>query len=378
MEQKRAFLLSCSDHYKFRLHVVDKCLQAMGFETVYITSNYDHDTKAVFHCQVQNSIQIPVRPYKKNLSADRILSHREFAKKAFAFLEGLITPPDLLFVHIPPNFLAHYAAKYKKRHPQVKLVFDVFDLWPETFPGGKIKKLLAPAFTVWAAIRDRNLGAADYVVTECEMFRQKLGLGERSTTVWQCAQALPEGSIRPELRSDGVYLCYLGSINNIISIPDICGLIKELAARKKVVLHIIGKGERQQEFVEEATAAGAEVIFHGPIYDEAEKLAIMNQCHFGLNIMKPSVCVGLTMKSVDYFRFGLPIINSIPADTQQLVCEQGIGVQLESGCADKLLAFSNEDCMQMRANTQRVFENCFEQSVISKRYDDMLDGILGE
>lgn len=368
MEGKTAFLISCSDHYKFRLHVVDKCLRDMGWKTVYLTSNYDHDTKAVFQSHVEGSIQIPVRPYKKNLSADRILSHREFAKKAFQHLESLQTPPDMIFVHIPPNFLAHYAAKYKKRHPEVKLVFDIFDLWPETFPGGKIKKLLAPAFSVWGALRDRNLSAAEYTITECEMFRQMLGLGENSCTVWQCAPALPEGSIQPQLPESELALCYLGSINNIISIPDICGVIKELAAQKKVVLHIIGKGERQEEFVEQATAAGAEVVFHGPIYDEAQKLAIMNGCHFGLNIMKSSVCVGLTMKSVDYFRFGLPIINNIPGDTRQLVQEQGIGVQLEPGCADKLLAMDNDCCKEMRKRVETLFSKGFDEAVVLERY----------
>lgn len=373
MAPKTAYLITCSDHYKFRLDVIDESLKSIGYQTTYLTSNYDHDTKSVFVSKVEGAVQIPVRPYKKNLSADRILNHREFAKKAFDYLEALERQPDLLLVHIPPNFLAHYAAKYKKRHPQVTLVFDIFDLWPETFPGGLVKKLLAPVFAVWAALRDRNLDKADYVITECEMFRQKLGLNpEKSKTVWQCAPALTVEKPQPQLRTDALVLCYLGSINNIISIPDICGLIRELTAHKKVVLHIIGKGETQQLFVDEATAAGAEVIFHGAVYDEAEKLAIMNQCHFGLNIMKSSVCVGLTMKSVDYFRFGLPIVNNIPGDTKRLVQERGIGVQLEDGCAEKLLALTNEDCMTMRQQVETMFAEGFEKSVILERYCGVL------
>lgn len=379
MNTKQAYLISCSDHYDHRLHVADACLHQRGYETTYITSDFDHTTKQVFSCKVPGCVQLPALPYRKNLSVSRILSHREFSRDVFRYLERLEHQPEVLVVQLPPNFLAHYAAKYKKRHPNVKLIFEVFDLWPETFPGGMIKKLLAPAFLVWAAIRDRNLDKADYVVTECELFQQKLGLkSEKSKAIWLCAEPLTLENPAPQLREDALELCYLGAINNVISIPDICDLIRELTARKKVVLNIIGKGERQQEFVAEAKAAGAEVIFHGPIYAETKKREIMNHCHFGLNIMKSSVCVGLTMKSVDYFRFGLPIINNIPADTRQLVEQKGIGVQLEDGCVDKLLALSNEDCMQMRANTQRVFENCFEQSVISKRYDDMLDGILGE
>lgn len=365
---KKAVCISCSDHYDHRLHVASACLREQGYDTTYITSDFDHTRKENFVCSVDGCVQIPARPYHKNLSLDRILSHRNFARDVFRYLESQPQPPDVLVVLLPPNFLAHYGAKYKKRHPQVKLIFEIFDLWPETFPGGKIKKLLTPVFKVWAALRDRNLGKADFVVTECEMFRQKLGLTENSQAIWLCAEPLTLERPQPELPRDVLQLCYLGAINNVISIPDICGLIKELSAKKPVVLHIIGKGERQQEFIDEATAAGAEVVFHGAVYDEAKKLEIMNQCHFGLNIMKSSVCVGLTMKSVDYFRFGLPIINNIPADTKQLVDEKGIGVQLEEGCANKILALENRDYMQMRAQVEMLFGEGFEKSVILEQY----------
>ena len=373
---KKAYLISCSDHYDHRLHVADSCLRSRGYDTTYITSDFDHTGKAVFTCQVPGCVQLPARPYQKNLSVDRILNHREFARDVFRYIESMPQQPDVLVVQLPPNFLAHYATKYKKRHPQVKLIFEIFDLWPETFPGGLMKKLLAPAFGVWAAIRDRNLGAADFVVTECEMFRQKLGLDANSKAIWLCAEPMSLDKPQPELAEDVLALCYLGAINNVISIPDICDLLKELTQHRKVILHIIGKGERQQAFIDEATAAGAEVIFHGAIYDEAQKLAIMNQCHFGLNIMKSSVCVGLTMKSVDYFRFGLPIINNIPGDTKHLVEEKGIGVQMEEGCAEKILGLTKEACLAMRQNVEQTFTEGFEKSKILKQYNKILDMIL--
>lgn len=376
MEKKQAYLISCSDHYDHRLHVADACLRSRGYETTYITSDFDHTAKTRFTCRVPGCVQLPARPYRKNLSLDRILSHRGFARDVFRYLEKLDRQPEVLVVQLPPNFLAHYAAKYKKRHPQVKLIFEIFDLWPETFPGGKIKKLLAPVFRVWSAIRDRNLGAADFVVTECELFRQKLGLpAETSETVWLCAQKLDLEKPEPTLPDDALVLCYLGAINNVISIPDICELLRQLTPRKRVILHIIGKGERQAEFVEEAKAAGAEVIFHGPVYDGAQKLEIMNQCHFGLNIMKASVCVGLTMKSVDYFRFGLPIINNIPADTQKLVEERGVGVQWGPGCAEKLLALTNGDCLRMRKDVDDLFCASFEKRQILAQYSAILDSM---
>ena len=373
---KTAYLISCSDHYDHRLHVTNDSLESMGYKTVYITSDFDHNTKTKFVCNIKGCVQLPAKPYKKNLSLDRILSHRGFAKTVFSYIENLEAEPDLIVALLPPNFIAYYAARYKKRHPKVKLVFDIFDLWPETFPSGKVKKLLAPVFKVWSAIRDKNLYAADYIFTECEMFKERLGLSdEKSSALYLCAQALPKDSIKPSLDEEKIELCYLGAINNIISIPDICSLISELSTRRPVVLHIIGAGERQDEFILSAKEAGAEVIFYGTVWDDAKKQEIMNRCHFGLNIMKSSVCVGLTMKSVDYFRHALPIINNIPADTKRFVTENGVGVQLDAHTAEKILSLSNSEIYEMRKNVKEVFDLHFDKKKVLKKQQDIFSNL---
>ncbi len=353
---------------------MDECLRSSGYDTTYITSDFDHTFKQSFVCKVPGCMQIHARPYLKNLSVDRILSHRAFARDAFRFFESLPEEPELIVVHIPPNFLAHYAAKYKKKHPNVKLIFDIFDLWPETFPFGKLKKLLTPVFRVWAWIRDHSLHAADFITTECDLFREKLKLSkEKSATVYLCAKPLDIPPAPVVLREDALDLCYLGAINNVIGISDISLLIERLVKEKPVTLHIIGKGEREQEFIDSAKAAGAEVVFYGPIYDDVKKQEIINRCHFGLNIMKSSVCVGLTMKSVDYFRFGLPIINNIPADTQRLVEKNGIGVPLDSKCAEKILNLNTTDVLQMRVHVYDMFAQNFSEQIIDEQYKKMMN-----
>lgn len=374
---KTAYLISCSDHYGHRLHSIDGYLRHRGYHTTYITSDFDHTSKTAFTCQVPGCVQLHARPYEKNLSLARILSHRSFARDVFRYLEALPRQPDLVVCLLPPNFLAYYAAQYRKNHPQVKLIFDIFDMWPETFPFGRLKKLLAPVFSVWAWIRDHNLDAADLITTECDLFRRLLKLPEeRSAVIPLCAQPLNLPPQPETLREDGLDLCYLGAINNVIDIPAICGLIRELSAHKPVTLHIIGKGERQQELIDAAAAAGATVEFYGPVYDDATKQAIMSRCHFGLNVMRASVCVGLTMKSVDYFRFGLPIINNIPADTEELVRVEGIGLALDEITAQKILTMKTPDFFHMRANVRRIFDGHFTTAVVQGQYDAILSDLL--
>ena len=357
----KAYLISCSDHYHHRLHVWDGVLKELGYETTYITSSFDHATKRPFTCQVEGCVQLDVIPYRKNLSIQRILSHWMFARKVEKYLES--NEADVIICLLPPNFLAKYLAGYKKRHPKVKLIFDIFDLWPETFPSGKTKRLLAPVFAVWAGLRDRNLSAADFVTTECDLFRQRLSLGGNSATAYLCAAPSPVPS-KPDLPQDQIRLCYLGSINNIIDIPAICRLIRQLSRHKPVSLHIIGSGERQQAFIDSASAAGADVIFHGAVYDAVRKQQILDSCHFGLNVMKASVCIGLTMKSVDYLRHGLPMINNIGADTQLLIRNHNIGLMLEPDTALRIVELDQQQLMQMRTNASAIFDRHFTQKTV--------------
>lgn len=374
---KRAVLISCSDHYGHRLWAMDEYLKSRGYETVYLTSDFGHDSKKVYRCQVPGCRQLHVRPYQKNLSLDRILSHREFAKKAVRWLEELEREPQLVVSILPPNFLADYLARYKKKHPSVRLVFDIFDLWPETFPSGGMKRLLAVPFSVWAGLRDKNLPAADRVITECHMFQERLGLpDERAQTIYLAARR-PEGlGHDAQLDPEQLELCYLGAINNIINIPAITQLVRELASYKPVTVHVIGEGERREALVQSIEQAGAQAEFHGAVYDEAEKHRIMSRCRFGLNVMRDSVCIGLTMKSVDYFKHDLPIVNNIPADTAQLVEREHIGLNLTADTAQRIAALPIEECLAMRANVRRVFDRCFDLPVILGQYDALLRDMI--
>jgi len=371
---KTAFLISCSDHYDHRMHLWDSCLQKMGYRTRYITGDFDHYKKAKFTCHVPGAMQLPVLPYQKNLSLARILSHRMFAKNALRLLQE--QHPDVVIALLPPNFLAHYLAKYKKQHPETKLIFDIFDLWPETFPSNKLKKLLAPVFRVWSGLRDRNLHMADFVTTECDLFRSKLQLPlNTSATVYLSAKPVDTPTVST-LSEDRLDLCYLGAINNIINIDAICDLLTKAVAVKPVTLHIIGTGEQEENFVRRARETGADVQFYGAVYDTNQKQQILGRCHFGLNLMRSSVCVRLTMKSVDYFRFGLPIINNIPADTAAFVLHRQVGIPLNDRCAEHIAAMTPDACLAMRKAAADLFRQFFDENTVAAQMTQILEQII--
>ncbi len=368
---KKAVCISCTHHYRERIAYVENALRKQGYDCTYITSDFHHISKKRHTVDLPHCIQLPTVGYTKNLSFRRIYSHIRFSKDALKAAGKL--QPDLLYIDVPPNSLCKEAAKYKKRNPNVKLVFDIFDMWPESFPSNKLKKLLKLPFGIWARFRNLGLPGADLVITECDLFREALQphlKGVESRTLHLCKPAATTEICRPLPQQKAIHLCYLGSINNIIDIPAISTLIGQVQAIRPVVLHIIGDGETRDTLIESVEATGATVQFHGSVYDNGEKQAIFDMCSFGLNIMKDSVFIGLTMKSVDYFAGGLPIINSIGGDTRSLVETRQIGINLNrenpGETAKKIAEIDIETQLQMRNHTLSCFRDLFSEEVFSK------------
>ncbi|MBQ2931616.1 MAG: glycosyltransferase [Clostridia bacterium] len=367
---QRVMIVNCFETYEQRVELLCDYFQENGCEVKVITSDWLHMHKTIRQTCPDHFEMIHVKPYTKNLSPQRLMSHDGFAKAAQRKMEEY--QPDLLWVLIPPNSLAKTASAYKAKHPKVKLVMDLIDMWPETMPISRFKNI--PPFTNWRKLRDQYLRYADAVVTECNLFQsilhgvcdhQKmhtLYLGRKST-----------GSVsNPNPPTDRVSLCYLGSINNIIDISCIEQIIRNI--KGDVELHIIGDGENRRELIDRASGAGANVIYHGKIYDAEKKQQIMDQCHFGLNIMKQTVFVGLTMKSIDYFEYGLPIINNIQGDTWYFVKSKGVGMNLSDLRMDyiEMIQFSN----QSREGVPSFFLEYFTEDAFKKRVNEILETII--
>ena len=177
------------------------------------------------------------------------------------------------------------------------------------------------------------------MIPECRLFCRKLGLPEENA-IYLASRRDPDQTPEAHLRSDGLDLCYLGAINNVVNVDAIAGLTAQLARLKPVTVHVIGDGEKCPQLLQALRDAGAEVDWLGVVFDESRKHEVMSRCHFGFNLMKPDVCVGLTMKSVDYFRHDLPILNNIPADTAELVDREQVGLNVGEDTAARVAAMT--------------------------------------
>lgn len=343
-------------HYDIRDVFLKETLKKAGYDTDIVMADFDHNAKAYVTHRHDGVTYLHASAYTKNLSAARIMSLLNFTHDCQKHAEA--HHYDLIYCLVPPNSFVKRFSAYKKKHPEVKLIYEIDDVWPETFPYKNHQALLKVPFALWRNMRNAALHDGDLVITECDYFKEIIGreiaLPECETVYFNKEQAVKEAAAKPK---DPVHLLYLGSINHIIDIDGIVGFLQPLG--KKITLDIVGSGEGQEAFLRALEEAHIPYTYHGPVYDEAKKREIFSQCAYGINMMKDTVRVGLTMKSLDYLSYGLPLINNIPGDTEKLVREEKIGFNTKETDPLRLLNLREDEYLAMCRNVIRTDHDLF-------------------
>jgi len=164
----KTVIINCSDTFEYRVDMVCGCLKEMGWQVEVVASDFMHIEKRKRVVNKQDYIAVDTIPYKKNLSVRRLYSHYNFVQKAKKIIAQ--KEFDLLYLVVPPNSVATIAKKYKDNN-NVKIIMDIIDLWPESLPF-KGKNIFP--FSIWANVRNKSLKYADCIITECDLYREKL------------------------------------------------------------------------------------------------------------------------------------------------------------------------------------------------------------
>lgn len=378
---KKAICITTYDNYTYpvRTKYIEKILKDRGYSVEILSTDYDHRTKKYYVNTRSGLKMLHVRPYNKNISFQRIISHVEFAKKSLQYIDKV--KPDLVFASGAPNIVYKYVAKYKKNITKIILIMDVTDMWPETFPISPVlKKLLFLPFYFWKKIRSNSLIYADYVLFECGLFENIVKMQNPDiigSTVYLCEEDVPMKS-SVNFYDEKIELLYLGSINNIIDIDLIELFIIKLLKFRKITLHVIGEGENKEVLYNKIRETGAEIVLYGALYDD-KKLHIMQKCHFAFNVMKGSVCVGATMKSIEYFRGGIPILNNIKGDTEIFVAQNQCGYNFNhdniESVINQLLGLSYDDFILMKKKSRQIYDVHFSPEAFYRKFNNILDKI---
>jgi glycosyltransferase involved in cell wall biosynthesis len=392
-----------------------------GHKVTELCGDFSHQKKETVKIEQKNVVPVPVKPYKKNMSATRLISHMRFAKDAVRrFKESDF---DLVYTLIPPNISGLRAARYCKKN-NVKIIVDIIDMWPESLPVSKFKRLLlSPALFLWKRFRSKALKKADAVIFECGLYKNNIperlydkkpndilylckpgGMSDGcatgtaapaagiADTATDPAPADVAAAVAPvagvaALPVDAVgvlaaplNIAYLGSINSLIDVDYVAALLKQIKKTKDVRLKIIGGGENKARLLELLRLGGVAYADYGAVFDERQKVAIFSDCAFALNIYKTQPMIGLTYKSIDYFSYGLPVINSIKCDTYDIIERYGCGINIAGKdvqeVADLILAQTPEQLQVRKAAVRLAFGQNFSVDIIGQKLDKIIGEVL--
>lgn len=376
-------ILCISDPYLVRGLQLKDCYEAMGDEVRVFTPDFSHRHKAPIEHAAPGVELIHHLPYRHNLSLRRFAGHYLFALDCSRALEQW--KPERIHCLVPGNALAYEMARYKQKHPETRLYFDLNDLWPESFPLQKLKAL--PPFALWKRMRDQALPKADHIFLECGLFEEVLDAScqdKASVLYWMSSDDQP--AFPWNKQKNRLSLLYLGSMANIMDMDGILALLEGLHEQGskmtdgfELELQLIGSGPAKEELIRKASFY-AVITDHGELYDPRRKHEILATADFGLNFMKPGVRAGLSMKSVDYLAAGLPVLNSLEGDLEALCRKAGIGLSTKPGQTDRLvpevlaLRYEKNDLyQQMRRNARAVFENQFSPAAFQSSLEQGIE-----
>ncbi|MBF0578450.1 hypothetical protein IM774_01305 [Erysipelotrichaceae bacterium RD49] len=367
-------ILCISDVYLSRGLQLKAFYEARGDEVLILTPDFSHRHKALIPSKERkDGIEyLHHRPYHKNLSWQRLVGHAEFAKACRKYLEAW--KPGRIHALVPANTIAKEMDHYKKDHPDVQLYFDLIDLWPESLPVAHFEK--TPPAWIWKHLRNAHLPAADHVFAECGLFAKRIASQtgiQPDVLYWTIAEAQTHSALN--LPPDRLSFCYLGSVNNIIDLDAIEAFMTGLSQKIPVDLHVIANGEKKAEMIERLGQV-VNVIDHGLVYDPQTKQDIFDACHFGLNFMKQEVVIGLSMKSLDYLKAGLPVLNSLQGDLHDWIETARCGINIDRDHLDKtvdqVLKTMGPENLVLRANARALFE----QTLSIQAFENHLNEIL--
>lgn len=358
-----------NNNSNFRAYLAYKYFSEKKYNVRLITADFNHHTKEKVLDKKEYIEYVPVLKYKKNISISRIISHIQFAFKVKKKLEK--ERIDLLYIACPPNILGYFFIK-----KQCKKILDITDLWPEAFPVSKnIKNILKLPFLLWRKFRDFSIENYDFILTHTWEFYKILRLNEIKKSKVIYLKKENSNFIDLNYQSNRIKILYLGNISSIYDFESLIYILKRLNAE----LEIIGDGPYKKDLINKLKEEKILYNYHGAIFNEEKKVEIIKKCHFGYNGYKENTEVSMSYKSIDYFSYGLPIINSANGDTWDLVKTKKLGFNFQIENLEELIQniinLNENKYYQLNSNIKQVFIDYFSYKSYKKEMDQILDEV---
>ena len=82
---------------------------------------------------------------------------------------------------------------------------------------------------------------------------------------------------------------------------------------------------------------------------------------------------------MEYLESGLPLLNSIPADTSELIVKYGAGINIydEQNIVDSLSKLTQAEYNRLQLGAIQLYDNEFSTKIFEKKLNNILKEIIG-
>jgi glycosyltransferase involved in cell wall biosynthesis len=381
-----------------RLHrygILAERLVKHGHAVIYWTSTFNHQLKKQrYHhtkrITINHKYQIVLffaKEYKKNLSIDRILHHKNVTR---SFKKSIVNEdtPDIIVASFPISNLALAVISYAQAN-KIPVIIDIRDLWPDVFLKmipytlrWFFKILLLPMFisnkrvfknaTALIAVSSEYLNwGLNYAKREKRFFDKVFPIGYQQNTISKTK--FKEISLDLEKRrinKNKMICCFIGTFGLTYDLDTIIEAAKILEKKgdERYLFVFCGDGEKSTEWQQQCKGL-ANVLFLGWI-NNITITALIKMSDVGLVCYTKNATQSLPNKPFEYFSGGLPILSSLKGELAIIINEYKCGYTYQAGNANDFLRVLNEITIDdekrkiMARNAFRLYENRFSAKKI--------------
>ena len=343
-------------------------LSGFGPVDVY-TTRFDHGSKAdravVQSAPYRHIEYVASPPYQSNVSPKRLLSHEVFAARTAAAFYRRRHEYDVVYATAPLAELAAFAFRVGSARLNV---LDVVDIWPDVLPfSARLRRAAWLAFRLWRETFNLAVRSADALVAVSDHFLDEAlpyFRGSSAQRFYICGDALPSMGVEKESL---LTIAYVGNLGHLYDFDTLVEAASDPSVRGRVQVFIVGDGDRRDPLLAALTRRGVPHTFFGPVYDAERLGAILGRCHLGFNGYL-NTTAAFSYKANTYFGAGLPLLNSMQGDLQDLVERYRLGYNYPPGSVPGLLKAIHtvmvDGVGESAENVSLFFAESLERSVV--------------
>ena len=315
--------------------------------------------------------------YGKNISYQRLKSHRNFAKALKQYLDG--QNYDMIITIIPALEAGKISAEYCNMH-SIPFLIDLNDLWPEAFKMVIKNKFLYNTLTYPIKKQsDKVYMSVDGVIGTSETYTNRPfkvnKKGARKLTVYvgtdmdvfdKGAEGYISNIEKPENEFWVTYAGSLGTSYDIHTLMKAGGILAK-KGYDKIRIYILGDGPLRQAFEQTGIDSGCNACYLG--YTKYPQMAAyLKKSDVLVNSFVRSAPQSIVNKVGDYLSAGKPMINTCSdAEMRQLVDRHKFGENVIAEDEEKLadliekLYNNKELCKVYSQNARKTAEVYFDR-----------------